>query len=477
MLDNQSAASARIPGSPVCGQQDLALHSDGVAGKRAETPRPIRVSRFGAGVRDLLAMTMSRFSTIALAVATQSVLAWMLGPAGRGEYATCMVFALLMGVILAFGQPLAISYFVSAKTITANQAISFLFLSATVSTLLVTIVGVVCIQLPLPFFEKAPYSAFVVSIGWAMCLLWSDYVQFLMQGMRRFGLLARLSVMRSVIALAGTALLTSCTTLGILGPIAADAFASICLVTVGLLSLLRSIRYRWCLPLLHRARALLHYGARAYASSIGMPINTTIGTVLVAFLATKSEIGVFSLSMGVLLQFVSFSIVLSNVLQPRVAANSDGRADLVAFCCRAVLLLIGVSLGAVLLLSRPLVTALFSDQFLPAVPLFWILAPGVLVRCVAKCTESYFNGTNRPGVISTATVVNLVVNIVAVIVLLPALGACGAACAATLGYFCNAAVLIWSFCRHSKMSLASVLPRPADLSRLRSLLLQRGIPK
>jgi len=422
-------------------------------------------------------MLTSRGMCMALTLAYQSILAKFLGPGGRGEYALCVMFATLGYVGLLLGIDWAISYFVSAGRISRNQAYS----TALVGALLVFVVGGVLgslvIRIPIEFFTKASPAAFQMAVLWIPFLALTCCMEGALRGLREFRFLSLLMPLRWLSVIAATVILVKLVGMGATGPIVADIAATI-IVTVIVLTRARvKYAFRPQLPSWKSIREMVHYGMRILVSSVGMLVNARIGTLLLGFFATTEQIGQFAVAMGVMAVIISVSDVTGQVIQPRVARDEKGRPELVALCARELALLSTVAIAAILLLAKPLFSVVFTKEFYPAIPLLWILAPAVIIRCASKCLLPYFNGTNRPGIGSIATVVNLAVNLGLLIVLLPRLGLPGAAWAASVSYIACAVVLVFFFGRCSGVKAWAVFfPRPGDWRSVRSYLRGRAAP-
>jgi O-antigen/teichoic acid export membrane protein len=109
----------------------------------------------------------------------------------------------------------------------------------------------------------------------------------------------------------------------------------------------------------------------------------------------------------------------------------------------------------------------FSERFLPIVPLLWTLGLGVVFHGYPKILGSYFNGIDRPGLTSWAVVTGVGVNLLLLPIAFSRLGLVGAAIAASVGYAVEAAVAIRWFVPASGVSLARLWkPDRDDLSRI-----------
>jgi len=110
---------------------------------------------------------------------------------------------------------------------------------------------------------------------------------------------------------------------------------------------------------------------------------------------------------------------------------------------------VAILLAVLAIFATPMVSILFSPQFLPAVPLIRIIAVGILVRSAGKLFVPYLIGTNHPGIASVSVAAGMVTNLVLLLALMPYLGLMGAAVAVSVGYLVSSAILQIAFCRIS----------------------------
>ena len=128
--------------------------------------------------------------------------------------------------------------------------------------------------------------------------------------------------------------------------------------------------------------------------------------------------------------------------------------------CIFLLIIIGI-------MAQPIVNILFSSRFLAAVPVIWVLLPGIAVRCISKLILPYLNGTNRPGIQSWATIASLIADFAGLAILYPIFGLLGAGAAMSISYLINSIILAVAFHKFSGMSIrAGWFPRKADLLKM-----------
>jgi PST family polysaccharide transporter len=180
--------------------------------------------------------------------------------------------------------------------------------------------------------------------------------------------------------------------------------------------LMRSM-VRYCLPLL---------GARAAFTS-----GQNLGKVVLGKLLSAEHLGYFSYAFQTVERFVELFSVLSTSLLPSlthlVARRERERLVHVfdqAFRLVQVAALL-VSLGLVVFASE--VTVLVaSSMFLPAVPVLRILALVPLVRTAHQPFTSLFQAMRQPATVLRLALLKFVTEVIAVLVLVPALGVPGA---------------------------------------------------
>lgn len=422
------------------------------------------------GFQDIIVTLFSRGSSMAIALGMQSALAWMLGKDGRGEYAVCLVFSSLVGVVMAFGMDWASNYFISSKKMTLNESVSFSWVYILLTCAIGCPVAYFTTLLPIEFFQKAPPAAFKLSVIWIAALMIFNFSASQLRGLREFNFLAAATISQGLIILVGTVIGIHFLSMGVLAPIAAGIIGPVLFSIASLIWLRKKHKLAWQFPAFSKIKEALHYGMRTFWGTFSMLANIRIGTILLAFFVSKGEIGLFAVAMGLLSQIVTLADVIGSVVQPRVAACEKGRPELISLCCRLVVALSVVACLVVIVFSKPLVAILFSSDFLPVLPLLFILIPGIIIRCAGKSLFPYFNGIDKPGVVSIATILNLAANILLLVVLLPVLGLAGAAWATTGGYVISSLYLFIAFVHFSKMPILDILlVQKADLNLFKSL--------
>ena len=212
---------------------------------------------------------------------------------------------------------------------------------------------------------------------------------------------------------------------------------------------------------------VVDYGRKYYVARVGAIIDPQLGILFLAILATPHEIGLFAAACAIVLRTLLLSESIEASLLPRVAADPSGIPEFVGQCARILAMILGGGLLVLVVMSDLIVRTLLSEAFLPAVPLLWILAPGVFLHGTSKILMVYFRGRNRPEICSWVVWIGLSANLVMLVLLYPTLGLHAAAWAMSIGFVVRSLVLAVAFSRVSGNSFRMTwLPRAADLSLL-----------
>jgi O-antigen/teichoic acid export membrane protein len=392
---------------------------------------------------------------MAASLGIQSALAWLLGPAGRGSYAVCILYAMILGVVFTLSVDRAGQYFVaSGRASVADGVVATLF-TGLVGALVGVAVGYVLIGSGAEFFTKATTFSFRLSLILVPLNVMADSLMLLFMGIRRFGWMSRIAITRVLVHLGATLILVMGFGTGVPGALVALMLGNLSAVAVGLALLHREFSFSAVRLNLARCSAMLSYGARYWIANLSNHVHFRIGTIMLAWFVSSAEIGIFAAASGLVARILMVPDALEGALLPRVASDPEGRPELVARVARLSYLACGLLLALMVLVSKPLVTILFSRSFLSAVPLIGIIALGILLRSGSKVLMPYFMGIDRPAVCSWAVGLATAVNLGTLLVLLPVMGLRGAAWAMTAGYVVSTAVLAVTFRRTSGMGFVT----------------------
>ena len=190
---------------------------------------------------------------------------------------------------------------------------------------------------------------------------------------------------------------------------------------------------------------LTRYGVTQFASITPTAVNYFLDQLVLSQLVSPADLGRYAIAASVTLAPVPLVAAIGNVAFPRLAAR---RANAVAGR-RMPLIAVGVSAavasGVLLPLAAVaywLIPAVFGPGYSSAVPLLWILTPGGVFLACGLVAGDLLRGLNRPGLVAAAQGAAAIGTVTLLIVLLPSMGVVAAAVASTVSYGVALAVMI-----------------------------------
>jgi len=423
-----------------------------------------------SGGRDAAVIMGARVVTMVLAIGTQSVLAWLLGRAGRGSYAVCVVFLSILQLFFVVSVDIVGIYFLASKRVSLSEGVIHSLLYGFIGSMLAIATGLVLLQLPLSFVDKAPRPAFYLALADIPFTVTAYVLCQLLTALYAFRWFAFTSILTSALRLSGMLICVWVMGWGVTGAMLAAVASDMLMVAVTLTVYRRKFHLTWVKPSLGTLYSMFRYGIRYYAGKVSNQVNVQVGQIILALFASREEIGLFAVASALTTRFMMIPDALVTAILPRAASDAEGRKALVAQCSRVVAVVCGALLLVLAMFARPIVAALFSPEFLPAVLLIRVLAAGVFIRSAAKVFVPYLLARNRPGIASMAVAVGTGINLVVLWFLMPRIGLIAAAIGMTASYVVSSVILTTAYTRLSGLGLGEIARfRLADWAPLRRL--------
>ncbi len=219
-----------------------------------------------------------------------------------------------------------------------------------------------------------------------------------------------------------------------------------------------------------RTGELFRYSLDVYWGTVAARANLRLDVFLLNPYAGPVAVGIYSVAtmLGELVWQVPSAV--SQVLFPRVArASKEEAGHMTAGLCRLVVLFAVVAAGGLALVGGWLIRLAFGPEFDAALPALWALLPGVVALSVGMLLARYLMGTGHPRMNSASALIALAVNIPALFLLVPPLGAVGAGLATSITYVLQTLLVVVFFKRTSGIGVIEALvPRPSDLALMRT---------
>jgi len=420
-----------------------------------------------SGVRDLSLVVTSRLGVIPIGICTQACLAWFLGPSGRGSLAVCFIYSSILSVVFMFGLDMAGHYHIASRKLSQSQVATIVVGLGILCGFGGAAVGFLGTYLPIPFFSKASHSSFLLCLVLIPSQILNMHLQKIITALRDFHFFAFVHLMQSLVVLICTVIFVKLLRGGVNGAITAIIFGGYMVVLLTIFRLISRHNTRLVRPSWRAIVELFSYGSRYSIGSISNAVGTRIGPVLLAFFASRSEIGMFAMASVLTGRIGMISDSITTVIQPRLAGHPTGRPELAAQCARWIQVVVTPVLLCIGVFAGPIIRALFSEAFLPAVPLVRIFVLGHFLYLPCKAFGPYLNGTNHPGLLSLSTFARMAVTLIGIASLFPLLGLAGAAWGVSIGNIAAGTVLAAAFWKLSSLSFRRTWrPRRDDLTPL-----------
>lgn len=425
--------------------------------------------------RDVVARVGAQACSLALGVAAGVLTAHLLGPGGKGAYATIGFLGGVIAPVCAAGLGEAAVVRAGDGTASFREGLA----AALPVTFTLSVVGMVTLAgaSVAVLGSDSDGAAIAVACATIPMVVHGQVLTLIATGQRRI-------VAVSVLLTAGTALNTLCIWLlagplelgvaGALGGGLAQATATLAALLVIMRGTGTLSRPRWQPGYLSGA---LRYGALVQVSFFVLQLSGRFDLVLVYLLLSPEDAGVYSvaLTMGGLASTIPFALAF--VIFPRIAELSEAHADLLAVRTIRFGALISIpvmlALGATAWLTVP---QLFGSAFARgAGPSVLLLAGGALVgiQLIIATTES---ARGRGSVIAVAFLGGLVVMVALDLVLVPSLELYGAALGSLASTVAGLAIAVRMLCAKRAVRPLDLLPRRDDLDEARRRLRALPVP-
>jgi O-antigen/teichoic acid export membrane protein len=185
------------------------------------------------------------------------------------------------------------------------------------------------------------------------------------------------------------------------------------------------------------SRPLVRYGVTQLAAVTPTTVNLYMDRLLLSQLVPPADLGRYAVASSITLVPVPLVSAIGNVAFPRLAAQRLVTAQSHRLQLAAVAASAGLAAAILLPIAVTaswLVPLVFGPAFRGAVPLLWILTPGGIFLACNQVVSDLLRGRNRPGFVAISEGLAVVFTVALLITLLPLVGVASAAIASTVAY-------------------------------------------
>ena len=413
----------------------------------------------------MLLLTGARLTSVLAGFLTSVIGAHLIGASGLGIAGAALTAATIAALITNGGLNIATVYFLGQRPNQAGQIVGWVTLVGTVASLLAALVvaaaGLVFGQ---SFFKTQSVSLIVVTAALAAGLLAFELSGGVLLGLhRRMGYIGT-QMIEALSSLALTVVILVALDRSATGYLAAAA-GGYWLGIAGAAILARTHLGHVSISLDRRFTIeALRMGIRGQAGNILQFLNLRLDLLLVPALLNFASAGVYLVAVRISEVVTQVASSASAFLFPHVASQiGDQSTELTERTTRLTALFVvgtGIVLGA---LATPILAAFFGPEFERGAWTVRITLLAMLPLSVVRVLAGDLKGRGRPGLVSAAALVALVVTVVLDLTLIPPLGIAGAALASLLSYTTSAVALLIAYRAVTRTSLARLVPGPSDL--------------
>ena len=203
----------------------------------------------------------------------------------------------------------------------------------------------------------------------------------------------------------------------------------------------------------------LRHGWLGQISAVAYFLLLRLDQGLLEYYRGAAEVGIYSIAvyMGEMLWLLPGALT-PLLIHSSAAHASDPERDLTA--ARAVRIGFGLSLAVGLplfFLAEPLLSLLAGGEYQASGVALRALLPGIVVFAPGVVLAGDFIGRGKPHWNTQASVLTVVVNVVAGVLLIPRHGPVGAAWASSIAYACGSAVMLARFRQVTRLSLRGLI--------------------
>ncbi len=416
--------------------------------------------------RDIAATFGSNLFGALVSIGSAAILARVLGPANRGLLGLVMLIPIIVGTFCILGQDMVNATFAGLY----KDKRSNLFQQSLIVTVFGTIVSVLVIcafyfWLPV---ERGRFDELGTDIVWlsllvAPFLLLSRMLIALLRGVGRVTDAAVVHAVQNVTRLGLLAVFLAWLGHGLKAAIVVTALNPVVAIAMSVWLLRDYITLRPSVFSGEHFRKSLGFGAKISLTTFVSFLVYRLDQGILGYMVSTEEIGFYVVAVGLAERLRLLPSSISSAFLPRLANDISNRQSQVPMVFRCTVIISAISMLLMGILGVPGMVLIFGWAFLPSIPPFLLLLPGIAFLGGAAIIASDLAAREKPQYGIWTGCITLIVNIIFVFILIPLMGIAGAALASSISYI--GACIMWLFFYHreSGVSIGEMIPRLSDL--------------
>ena len=228
-------------------------------------------------------------------------------------------------------------------------------------------------------------------------------------------------------------------------------------------------------PDLALLRESLRFGLRAWLGGLAHLLNARVDQLLLGLLASQAALGTYAVAVNGSEVLFYLPSAVGTALLPAVASSgAEAGVERTLRVFRAVTVVTTIAVIAAATLGPVLIPLAFGDAYAGSVqPFLWLL-PSAFGFAASAVFSNALLASGAPALSSLGPLTSLGVGVTLDLLLIPGLGATGAAIAASAALLCGGAAAAVAYGARAGLRPAALIPRRADVALLASRAMRRA---
>jgi len=438
----------------------------------------------GLGLRRLLSDSTYNLIrqgwAILIGIGVSALLARGLGSTDRGVFTIALFLPETLHILLNLGIGQATVYYVSRRDWTPDRVLGGnLNIGIWIGLVGVSIGCVIILMASDWLFPSTPKPLLLIGLVILPVKLLTSYLNSIFHGLQDFRMFNLIGMVSQLLLLILVILFVWIFSAGVFGAMLAYLGSNLGGLIFLLFILGRKIQtpigLRWKPDITHLKTAM-HYGLKVSLANWITYLNYRFDNLLINTMSNVTQVGLYSVAVGLGERLWIPSTAISTVILPRIASqhhDEAGRRTITPLSARYVTWM-SLAMAIVLLpLAERLIVLIYSEEFRGAAQAFRYILPGIIMLNTARILANDIAGRGKPELNLVISTIALLVNILANFVLIPKLASRGAALASSISYSILAILTFITYVRLTHVPWYTILlPTPSDgiyLKRAREL--------
>jgi O-antigen/teichoic acid export membrane protein len=396
--------------------------------------RLFKAARLLISHSNLVSTSAADLALIILSASSGILVARLLGPTARGEFAVAILWPSVIAALGTLGLREALTYERARALCPTPVLVGTALMLAMVQSVLLMGFGAVLI----PWLTRAQSpgvtEASLLFVLFIPTNLVAHYSLGLLQGSLEIPVFNALRLVVSVVYLGAVLVLWALGTVTVWNLTLGLLVANGCTALAALAAVLAKCGVRWGLDVDLLGR-LLGYGLRNHVGSISSMLNQRVDQMLMAVLITPKQLGWYVVAVNVSSLARLPSGAFATLAFPKVASVGSAEQRRLTSLYSRLNATATLGLGLVLVLLIPvLVPLVYGQAYSPSVFSAEILAVATVFMAIGQAWAGSLRGLGRPSEPARAEAISLAATMVGLALLLIPLGILGAALTSLVAY-------------------------------------------